>query len=118
MGRRILFVDDVRDFQDLKEGDTLVTARTSEEALAHLTDYRYPPFDWIWLDFDLGGVFGQLDLYDTAMPIALLLAELAFYGKPYPCDTIFIHTMNPVGQQAMTLLLDRFGYNVITTESF
>jgi hypothetical protein len=110
----ILFVDDTRTFPDHPE-DCVVTVRTAAEAIVEL---RMPKVQWdeIWLDFDLGGVYGQMELYDTAMPVALWLAEQAFYGCSYKVKQIMIHTGNPVGRHAMGLLLRRFGYEVIDVE--
>jgi hypothetical protein len=111
----ILFVDDTRTFPDRPE-DCVVTVRTSAEAIVELEgDPRSgtsPVYQEIWLDFDLGGAYGQNDLYDTAMPVALWLAEQAFYGVPYGVKRIMIHTGNPIGRLAMGLLLRRLGYDV------
>lgn len=111
--RTVVVLDDVRNkpFTDEEDG---LTIRTSEECLSFLghTNGSRTHINELWLDFDLGGVFGQTELFDTAMPVALYLAELAFYGAPYPVDKIVIHTMNPVGRHAMGQLLRRFGYNV------
>lgn len=123
--KRILFVDDTRTFPP-KPDDDVNTCRTSKAAvdelewsIAYTTEAG--PFDEIWLDFDLGGgvyerpelLASRLRLYDTAMPVALWLAEQAFYGMPYKVDRIMIHTGNPVGREAMGLLLRRFGYDVV-----
>ena len=114
MSKHILFVDDTRTFPDRPE-DCVVTVRTSAEAIVELEgDPRSgtsPVYQEIWLDFDLGGVYGERDLYDTAMPVALWLAERALDGHPYPAK-ILIHTGNPVGRLAMGLLLRRLGYDV------
>lgn len=111
--KRIVVVDDVRNYP-FGENDVGTTLRTSAEALEFLgiTSGKRIPIDELWLDFDLGGVFGQIELYDTCMPVALYLAELAFYGIPYPVDKIVIHTMNPVGRVALGSTLRHHGYNV------
>ena len=115
--KRILFVDDTRTFPP-KPGDDVNTCRTSKAAvdelewsIAYTTEAG--PFDEIWLDFDLGGVYKRPELYDTAMPVALWLAEQAFYGRPYKVDKLMIHTGNPIGRAAMGLLLRHFGYDVV-----
>ena len=109
MSKHILFVDDTRTFTP-RPDDLVTTCRTSEEALVEL-QHASDTFVEIWLDFDLGGVYGERDLYDTAMPVALWLAERALDGHPYPAK-ILIHTGNPVGRLAMGLLLRRLGYDV------
>jgi len=109
VSKHILFVDDTRTFPPRPE-DLVTTCRASEEALVEL-QHASDPFVEIWLDFDLGGVYGERDLYDTAMPVALWLAERAFDGHPYPAK-ILIHTGNPIGRLAMGLLLRRLGYDV------
>ncbi len=116
--KAILVVDDCRNFPK-SPTDMVRTVRTSAAALQFLgfdTGVR-PEIDELWLDFDLGGVFGQLELYDTAMPVALYLAECAYYGDPYPVKEIIIHSSNPVGSEAMLQTLLRFGYNVKRQEA-
>lgn len=107
MKKKIVVVDDIRNypFTDEDEG---VTLRTSQQALSYLgykTGIRVE-IDELWLDFDLGGD-------DTAMPVALFLAECAYYGSPYPVKSIIIHSMNPVGSEAMRSVLARYGYDVV-----
>ena len=112
--KRIVVLDDVRNYPFTDEDDG-VTLRNSADCLTFL-GYEtgvYKHIDELWLDFDLGGVYGQLEVFDTAMPVALFLAELGFNGAPYPVDKIVIHTMNPVGREAMRSLLVRYGYNVV-----
>lgn len=113
MSRRIVVLDDVRNYPFGPDDDG-TTVRSSQEALILLGHYSGLRFriDELWLDFDLGGVFGRCELFDTSMPVALYLAELAFYGTPYPVEKIVIHTMNPVGREALRSLLTRYGYNV------
>jgi hypothetical protein len=113
VSKHILFVDDTRTFPP-RPDDLVTTCRTSEAALLEL-QHAPQTYVEIWLDFDLGGVYGQLDLFDTAMPVALWLAERAFDGHPYPAK-ILIHTGNPVGRLAMGLLLRRLGYDVTDVE--
>jgi hypothetical protein len=112
--KKILFLDDVRTPPDFYFGDADIwLCRNTEQAYKDLEKHRTIGFDEIWLDFDLGGVLGpDTEDYKTAMPIALYLAEEAFYGAPYPVKTIVIHTQNPVGQSAMKLLLEQYCYNV------
>lgn len=117
--KRVVVLDDVRNYPFDPTTEDGTTLRTSAECLIFLgfsTGVRIH-IDELWLDFDLGGVFGQLELVDTAMPVALFLAEQAFYGTPYPVDKIVIHTMNPIGRKAMRSLLERYGYNVICQEA-
>jgi hypothetical protein len=113
VSKHILFVDDTRTFPP-RPDDLVTTCRTSETALVEL-QHASDTFVEIWLDFDLGGVYGERDLYDTAMPVALWLAERALDGHPYPAK-ILIHTGNPVGRLAMGLLLRRLGYDVTDVE--
>lgn len=115
--KNILVVDDCRNFPF--GDDCGMTVRTSGEALSALglDTGGHVHLDELWLDFDLGGVFGRLERYDTAMPVVLYLAELAFFGRPYPVDRIIIHSANPVGSQAMLLTLQRYGYNVTIQEA-
>ena len=115
-GLRILFVDDTREPKDVHlkvDEDDILIARTASSAINVLAGTPFG-FNEIWLDFDLGFVYGQHEFADdsTAMPIALWLCEEAFYGRQYPVGTIYIHSMNPVGSQAMKLVLERYGYTV------
>ena len=118
--KTILVVDDCRNFPPDDTCD-ITTARSSTEALVLLGyhDNVRSRLDELWLDFDLGGVFGRTELFDadTAMPVALYLAELAFYGQPYPVKEIIIHSANPVGSEAMFRTLKRYGYNVRIQEA-
>lgn len=114
--RRILVVDDTRNFPFAPDTDG-TTVRTSREALDFLGKATGVdvPLDELWLDFDLGNT--KQEGGGTAMPVVLHLAELAYYGHPYPVGKIFLHTANPVGRAAMGLLLSRFGYEVEETEA-
>lgn len=116
--KTILVVDDCRNFPQSSR-DLIRTCRTSQDALDFMgvENGIRPMVDELWLDFDLGGVSGQLELFDTAMPIALHLAECAYYGNPYPVSEIIIHSSNPVGSEAMFQTLQRFGYNVRRQEA-
>ena len=116
MGKRILVVDDLRNFPFAAD-DSGTTVRTSAEALRFLfpMDGSREYLDELWLDFDLGDDYVKGG--DTAMPVALFLAESAFYGTLYPVETILIHTSNPVGREAMGMLLRRYGYNVKDVEA-
>lgn len=112
--KRIIIVDDLRNFP-FGPTDDGHTFRTSEAALTWLQDdyaMTRPAkvLDELWLDFDLGGD-------DTAMPIALWLAEVAYYGAPYPVEKIVIHSANPVGSEAMHQTLTRFGYTAIIVDA-
>ncbi len=110
--RRIVVLDDIRNYP-FEENDEGTTLRNSMEALKFLGQEsgERVKIDELWLDFDLGGVL-RSELFDTAMPVALWLAECAYEGSPYPVKQIVIHTMNPVGREAMRSLLERFGYEV------
>ncbi len=116
--KTILVVDDCRNFP-ASPTDEVHTVRTSQAALQFLGLHSgvRTRIDELWLDFDLGGIFGRLELYDTAMPVALYLAECSYYGDPYPVNEIIIHSSNPVGSEAMLQTLCRFGYNVRRQEA-
>ncbi len=98
--RRILFVDDLRDFPLPDLNADIV--RSSEAALEQLKSGK--AYDEIWLDHDLGGD-------DTSMPIVYWLAERAFNGNPYPVEKVVVHTANPVGRKNIVSSLTRWGYN-------
>lgn len=117
MPKRILVIDDVRNYP-FDPDDVGYVARTAVEGFRLME--AEPGFDEIWLDFDLGSTTGLPEWsrsYDTAMPCALWLAEQAFFGVPYRVGKVVIHTANPVGREAMELLLRRFGYNVEVVEA-
>ena len=66
MSKHILFVDDTRTFPP-RPDDLVTTCRTSEAALLEL-QHAPQTYVEIWLDFDLGGVYGQLDLFTRPCP--------------------------------------------------
>lgn len=91
----ILVIDDLKSF-DFGEQE-VIYARNSEAGFAELQRLAQlslidSPVDGIdlWLDHDLGGE-------DTIRPICLMLAEMAYYGSPYPVEKIVICSMNAVG---------------------
>jgi hypothetical protein len=116
--RRILVVDDTRNFPFAPDtdGTTVRTSKAATDFLGKETEVHVP-LDELWLDFDLG--FGDTEHQgdETTMPIVYYLAELAYYGSPYPVNKIFIHTSNPVGRAAMGLTLRHFGYDVEDVEA-
>lgn len=113
MDKKVLLIDDLRDFRDNRE---CVIARTSLEALNILSAGEL--FDEIWLDHDLGEIDG---INDSTMVIVDFLSKEAFYGNPYPVKLIIVHTSNPVGKKQILASLERYGYetiNVNATEYF
>ena len=105
MTKRILLIDDLRDFRDNR---SCVVARTSQAALDILE--RGDSFDEIWLDHDLGKLpDGTLD---TIMRVVDFFAERGFFENHYPVETIYVHTSNPVGSQQMIASLQNYGYEV------
>lgn len=96
----ILGIDDLR---PLPRADRI--ARTSREGIQLLREHRDRFIDELWLDHDLGGD-------DTIMPVVTLLEEAAFNGRPFHIGTIYVHSANPVGAEAVTRSLTRWNYRV------
>ncbi|MFC5666522.1 cyclic-phosphate processing receiver domain-containing protein [Kitasatospora misakiensis] len=80
-------------------------ARTSCDGVQLLEEHRDSFIDELWLDHDLGGE-------DTIMPVVALLEEAAFAGRPFRIGTVFVHSANPVGAQAVVRSLTRWSYRV------
>lgn len=104
--RKILLIDDLRDFQDKRE---CVIARNSFEALKILSEDNI--WDEIWFDHDLGIVNGHE--VDDVMKIVDYLCEKAFNDEPANVDIIYVHTSNPVGGNQIMQSLANYGYNCI-----
>ena len=103
----IVVIDDERTF----DSDLPVRyARTGQEGLALLADYwtlqrtRHDyDMDELYLDHDLGPE-------DEIRPCVAFLEAVARLGQPFNVGTIFVHTQNPVGAEAMIASLSRY-YN-------
>lgn len=108
MARKILLIDDLRDFRDVTEDMKVTVARTSAEALAILASDTI--WDEIWFDHDLGKVD---DKVDSTLPILDLLCEAAFNDTPVDVGICYVHTSNPVGRNNILSGLDRYGYQAV-----
>jgi len=97
-----LLIDDLRNF--VKAPKNLIICRNSEEALAELQ--KDIVFTSIWLDHDLGGE-------DTINPVIDYLCERSVWENPVRALTVYVHTSNPVGGDAMMRTLARYGYSVV-----
>src|SRR3712207_4331725 len=100
---RRLIIDDCRTME-FPDGET-VHARTNEEAKLLLLE----EWDEVWFDYDLGGVYGQLEtIYEsTVMPTvdAILYDIIVLKQKP-KFDVAVVHTMNPTGREQIALALE------------
>lgn len=105
-----LVIDDLRSFRVEREGSA-VYARTSREGLEALDRCASVGVDNLWLDHDLGLLADGTP--DTIMSVVDRLSLLAFNGSPYPVETVFIHTSNPVGRKNIKAALDRWGYRTV-----
>ena len=87
---RILVIDDERIFPAFHhDGNTVVYARTSAEAIALLDD-DHDTWDEVWFDHDLGP-------RGDARKVMTYLEERRQSGNPVLIEAIYVHSMNPVG---------------------
>lgn len=95
MGRKILYVDDIRTppFWYKMQEDEVTIARTFDEAITLLD---FCDYDLIDLDNDLGE---EKEGYDIVKYIIENNIQI-------PC--FYIHTMNPVARENMKQLLERY----------
>lgn len=105
--KRILLVDDLRNFRAPDESADTFIARTSRQGL-DILEREVKPWDEIWLDHDLGEVEGQLD---DIMRVVDYLCERAFNDEPVAVNVVYVHTSNAPGAGNMLRSLARFGYN-------
>lgn len=106
--KRVLLVDDLRNFRTLAPEVDLTIARTSQQGLDILAEDAQ--WDEIWLDHDLGDESGEID---DVMRVVDYLSERAFNDEPVKVGTVFVHTSNPPGSRAMLAALGRFGYTAV-----
>lgn len=105
MVRKILLIDDLRDFKLISDDTTIVVARSSEEALNILREHH--DWDEIWLDHDLGTVDG---VEDTIMPVVDYLVEYTHTHKGERVGRrFFIHSSNPAGVENIKRALATVG---------
>lgn len=105
--KKILLIDDLRDFRHVVEGHEVTIARTSQEALTVLAADNV--WDEVWFDHDLGEVDGRVD---TTMPVVDYFAEQAFNDTPVDVGIVYVHSSNPVGVKQMLSSFQRYGYPV------
>lgn len=104
--KKVLLVDDLRDFRTPPANTDLVIARTSAQGIAALS--MGTAWDEIWLDHDLGQLAdGSID---DVMRVVDHLSEQAFNDNPVQVGIVYVHTSNPSGARAMLAALNRFGY--------
>ncbi|MFB7504618.1 cyclic-phosphate processing receiver domain-containing protein [Streptomyces broussonetiae] len=96
----ILGIDDLRPLPRATR-----IARTSREGIQLLQEHRDSFIDELWLDHDLGGD-------DTIMAVVTLMEEAAFSGRPFRIGTVFVHSANPIGAEAVVRALTRWNYPV------
>jgi hypothetical protein len=96
----ILGIDDLRPLPRATR-----IARTSVEGIQLLQEHRDGFIDELWLDHDLGGD-------DSIMPVVTLMEEAAFRGRPFDIGTVFVHSANPIGAEAVVRALTRWNYHV------
>ena len=94
-----LYVDDIRD----PKGQGWVVVRNYDDAIHELTTNKY---DVLSLDHDIAS-YREDGREMTGYDIALFLAEWKYHGKYTPPD-IRIHSANPVGQQNIQSVIDRY----------
>ncbi|MFE5325381.1 cyclic-phosphate processing receiver domain-containing protein [Embleya sp. NPDC056575] len=80
-------------------------ARTSADGIRLLHEHRDRYVEELWLDHDLGGD-------DSILPVLTVLEEAAFDGRPFRIGTIFVHSANPTGAEAVVRSLTRWNYRV------
>ena len=112
--KTILLIDDLRVFRNPQTEANVHTARNSAAALTILQEHPDLHWDEIWFDHDLGIVDEKKD---TTLPVADYLAERAFFDSPVSVGTVFIHTSNPVGANALTATLQRYGYKTVRIQA-
>jgi hypothetical protein len=112
--KTILLIDDLRVFRKPQTEANIHIARNSAEALTILHENPGLHWDEIWFDHDLGIVD---DKKDTTLPVADYLSERAFFDNPVSVGTVFIHTSNPVGANALTTTLQRYGYKTVRVQA-
>lgn len=104
--KNIIVVDDERTF-DMKAG-IIVHCRDAEigqQVICNFEEYRLV-IDELWLDHDLGENKSIVVLVDW-------LCERSFNDDKVNIGTVYVHSQNPIGAQAMVRTLDRYGYNVV-----
>lgn len=105
-----LVIDDLRSFKEEPDG-VFVYARTSFHGRKALDEYEMFGVQNLWLDHDLGLKADGTD--DTIMSVVDSLCLRAYEGNPYPVETIYVHTSNPVGRKNIKTSLDRWGYKSV-----
>lgn len=96
----ILGIDDLRPLPRATR-----VARTSADGIRLLHEHRGRYVEELWLDHDLGGD-------DSILPVLTVLEEAAFDGRPFRIGTIFVHSANPTGAEAVVRSLTRWNYRV------
>jgi hypothetical protein len=93
-----IWIDDLRDPKDFVEGDW-IWVKSSVDAIKTLEQFKNDRvvIDAISFDHDLGGD-------DTTRPIVLWMCEHDFWP-----ETWYVHSMNNVGREWLTGMLDRYG---------
>jgi hypothetical protein len=96
MKMNILIIDDIRAFNFERDIDNLVYARTVHDAIHNLASGVI--WDEVWFDYDMGGTFGKLEIFDTSLPVLAWLAESIVYHHKKPrIERVYIHTSNMAG---------------------
>lgn len=93
-----IWIDDLRDPKDFVEGDW-IWVKSSAEAIQTLEDIKMKNevIRAISFDHDLGGD-------DTTRPVVLWMCENDFWPVAW-----MVHSMNNVGREWLTGMLDRYG---------
>jgi len=114
--RKILLIDDLRNFREPFADAELTIARTSKQGLAAIELGVAADFVWdeIWFDHDLGEPEGVLD---TTMPVVDYLSELAYFDNPVKVSKVVVHTSNSVGRDQIVQSLRHYGYNVTSVDA-
>lgn len=98
MERKILVIDDLRIFHDLKPEDTWY-ARNSDEAINLILKSLW---DEVWWDHDLGGSD------DSRRVLSFIEEQAHVHGWLPQLGTSYVHTANPVGAQSLVMGLSKF----------
>jgi len=101
---RILVIDDERIFPAFHhDGNTVVYARTSAEAIALLDD-EHDTWDEVWFDHDLGEGDDTMKVYDYMRSCAN--TGTRWYNE---IRRAYVHSMNPVGAENLRSRIKDFG---------
>jgi len=104
--KKILLIDDLREFRITRDDADYAIARTTVEGVqAVQADGEW---DEIWLDHDLGKIDG---IKTDVLPVLAVFEERAVWDNPVKVGTVFVHTSNGSGADTMYRSLLHYGYN-------